>query len=233
MSSLFIVVLLVFIAGLPLALAWCYFRAKTAERAPLFLFALLAGLLGVVLAAVIQLFLAPLMPEPVFQPENRLIIFYKIFVEIALTEETARLLSILVIALPLAKRYKDRPDMRVPFVRTLGLLAGFTFAAVETVFFAMTAMDTGLIRAVSAAPLHGACGMRAGNAVLNLKTAPLHSVFSLLSAAALHGVYNFLVQRNGFSPYLGVAIAVTALLAGLQSIDFKSKDGAAPNTVAE
>jgi hypothetical protein len=225
MSSLFIVVLLVFIAGLPIVLAWWYFRAKTSVRVSLFLFALLAGLLGVLVAAAIQLFIAPLIPEPAFQPDSRLLIFYKIFVEIALTEETARLLTILVVALPLLKQYKNQPDLRVPLTRTLGLLAGFTFAAVETVFFAMTTMDAGLIRAVSAAPLHGACGIRAGNAVLKLKTAPLFSVFSLFSAAALHGVYNFLVQRNGISPYLGVAIAITAMLAGLQSIALLPKHG--------
>jgi hypothetical protein len=101
------------------------------------------------------------------------------------------------------------------------MVSGFSFAAIETIFFTMTNIDSGLIRVISAVPLHGACGIRAGRAILDGKRSVGLSALSILFSVALHGIYNSLMQRGGFFIYLGVALAVTALISGAQSISFE------------
>lgn len=219
MSAVLVVVLMIFVAGLPVAVACCYFYAKHAMRG--FWVAILAGVVAVLLAAGAQILVAPLTPQPNLQSGTKWAVLYTIFIEIASTEELARFLMLMLCARILKKIIETRLSNKTAFVRALGMIAGFSFAAVETIFFTMTNPDSGIIRAISAAPLHGACGIRAGNAVLNSKRSPGLSILSIFFAIALHGIYNFLVQRGGFFPYLGVALAVTALLSGAQSIHFE------------
>jgi hypothetical protein len=228
MSAAFVVILMILIAGLPVAAGWYYFRVKHAVASRVFLAALAAGLFAVALAAGAQIFVAPLAPEPDLKTGTKWVILYKIFIEIACTEEMARFLTLLLFSRLLHKQFQKNMWKKTALTRTFGMIAGFSFAAVETIFFTMTNPDSGLIRAISAAPLHGACGIRAGNAVSYLKRSPALSVLSVVFAIALHGIYNFLAQRGGFFPYLGVALAVSALISGAQSISFEpeTEDGA-------
>jgi hypothetical protein len=220
MSAVLIVGLMIFIAGLPVVAGCWYFRAKHAVALRAFLAAMLAGMAAVLLAAGAQVLVAPLSPQPNLQSGTKWAILYIIFVEIASTEELARLLMLMLGTSILKKTLGADSGKKVALVRVIGLISGFSFAAVETIFFTMSSLGSGLIRAISAAPLHGACGIRAANALLNAKRSPGLSVLSILFAIALHGIYNFLAQRGGLFPYLGVGLAVTALISGVQSIRF-------------
>jgi hypothetical protein len=226
MSAVLVVVLMLLIAGLPVALGCWYFRAKHAISRRGFLAAILAGMAAVLLAVGAQLFAAPLAPQPNLQSGTKWTILYTIFIEIASTEELARFLTMLLCTSVLKKTLEKIPHRRIAQVRVYGMISGFSFAAVETLFFTMINIDSGITRAISAVPLHGACGIRAANAVLNCKRSPGLSVLSIFFAIALHGIYNFLVQRGGFFPYLGAGLAVTALLSGVQSISFDEPDPA-------
>jgi hypothetical protein len=219
MSAVLVVVLMILVAGLPVVLGCWYFRAKHAMALRFFFAAVLAGMAAVLLAAGAQLLVAPLSPRPNLETGTKWAILYVIFVEIASTEELARFLTLMLCTSALKKVLEAAPD-KTALVRATGMISGFSFAAIETIFFTMTNPDSGIIRAISAVPLHGACGIKAANAVLYGKRSPGLTLLSVLFAIALHGTYNFLVQRGGLFPYLGVALAVTALLSGAQSIRF-------------
>jgi hypothetical protein len=221
MSAVFVVILMILIAGLPVAAGCWYFRAKHAVARRVFLMAFFAGTAAVLLAAGAQILVAPLAPQPNLQSGAKWAILYTIFIEIASTEELARVLMLAFFTRLLKKTIEENPHSKTALVRTFGMIAGFSFAAVETIFFTMTNINSGLVRAISAVPLHGACGIRAGNAVLDSKRSAGLSFLSIFFAIALHGIYNFLAQRGGFFPYLGVALALTALLSGAQSIRFE------------
>jgi hypothetical protein len=229
MSAVLVVVLMVLVAGLPVALGCWYFRAKHAMALRFFFAAAFAGMAAVLLAAGAQLLVAPLSPQPNLETGTKWAILYKIFIEIATTEELARFLALSVCVNALKNLLEAAPH-KTALVRATGMISGFSFAAVETIFFTMTNPDSGIIRAISAVPLHGACGIKAANAVLNSRRSPGLSLMSIIFAVALHGIYNFLVQRGGLLPYLGVALAVTALLSSAQSIVFEENDGGAGET---
>jgi RsiW-degrading membrane proteinase PrsW (M82 family) len=226
-SAVFFVVLIILIAGLPIVAAGWYFRAKHAVAMRVFVAAMLAGLAAVLVAAVAQVYAASFTPQPDLESGTKWGILYTIFVEIALTEELARFLMMALFVRLLKKHAEKAPGNKPALVRTFGMVSGFSFAAIETIFFTMTNIDTGLIRVISAAPLHGACGIRAGCAIVDAKRSVGLSVLSIIFAVALHGVYNSLMQRGGFFPYLGVALAVTALVSGAQSIRFE-EHGSSP-----
>jgi hypothetical protein len=220
MSAVFVVALMILVAVLPVVLGCWYFRAKHAMAMRFFFVATLAGMAAVLLAAGAQLLVAPLSPQPNLETGTKWAILYTIFIEIASTEELARFLTLMLCASALKKTLEAAPN-KTALVRVTGMISGFSFAAVETIFFTMTNPDSGIIRAISAVPLHGACGIKAANAVLNSKRSPGLSLLSIVFAIALHGTYNFLVQRGGLFSYLGIALAVTALLSGAQSIRFE------------
>jgi RsiW-degrading membrane proteinase PrsW (M82 family) len=232
MSALLFVMLMLLmllIAGLPIVAAVWYFRAKHAVAMRVFGAAMLAGLAAVLVAAGAQRFAASFTPQPNLQAGARWGILYTIFIEIAFTEEAARFLTMLLSVRLLKKSIKKNPRNRPALVKTFGMVSGFSFAAIETIFFAMTNtnINAGLIRVISTVPLHGACGIRAGRAILDGKHSAGLSVLSILFAVALHGVYNSLMQRGGGFTYLGVALAITALVSGAQSIHFEELDPSA------
>jgi hypothetical protein len=101
------------------------------------------------------------------------------------------------------------------------MISGFSFAVIETIFLTMTNIDSGFISVISAVPLHGACGIRAGRAILDSKRSIGLSALSIFFATALHGIYNSLMQRGGFFTCLGVVLAVTAFVSGAQLINFE------------
>ena len=215
------------VSGLPVVAAVWYFRAKHAVAMRVFAASMLAGLAAVLLAAGAQTVAASFTPQPNLQAGATWVILYTIFIEIAFTEEMARFLTMLLFVRLLNKVIEKDPYNKPALVKTFGMVSGFSFAVIETIFFTMTNIDSGLIRVISAAPLHGACGIRAARAILDGKRSPGLSALSILFAVALHGIYNSLMQRGGLFTYLGVALAITALISGAQSISFE--DPASPS----
>jgi len=96
-----------------------------------------------------------------------------------------------------------------------GLVAGLGFAILENSVYA--ALDTRvlLLRAVTAAPLHAACGSRVGGASVMFRTNPIQAAMRLIAATAIHGIYNFMVAVPGFPSIMAILIALSALASSI------------------
>jgi RsiW-degrading membrane proteinase PrsW (M82 family) len=215
MNGLWTLLLLIAISALPAlaVLLWIRFR-RLPVRMPWFLLSLLAGALSLGLAAVLQ----SLFPET---GEARLgVLLAKIFVQIALTEELGRLV-VFSLLLSLARRMEPHPS---GFAAITGLVAGLGFAVVETAMYGAGNFSIALVRAITAAPLHGACGARIGVAVFHIRDAPAKSLILFLYAVALHGMYNFMILSRGVPLFFPILIAFTALLSSLRLIRFSGEE---------
>lgn len=99
-----------------------------------------------------------------------------------------------------------------------GLVAGLGFAVLETAVYGASDSGILLIRAVTAAPLHAACGSRVGIAAASIRANPIQSLLRLFSAAAIHGVYNLMIIMPGFPSIMAVLIALTTLASSVITI---------------
>ncbi|MDR1419913.1 MAG: PrsW family intramembrane metalloprotease [Treponema sp.] len=96
-----------------------------------------------------------------------------------------------------------------------GLAGGLGFALAETASYGAANMGAALLRAFTAAPLHGACGGRAGLAAAAFRDNPAAGILRFLSAAAIHGMYNFLILRSGLSSVIAVLAASSFFVSSL------------------
>jgi len=181
------------------------------------LFALLAGAAAFFPALILQNFLN----FRLFSGA-RMELFYQIFIRIAFTEELSRLLMLIVFFLisERAARDTDRSlfwaDIRKG--TAAGLVAGLGFAILENAVYAASDMGIILLRMVTAAPLHAACGSRVGAAAVLLRTNPVQAILRLLTATAIHGVYNFMVTIPGLPSLIAILIAFSALFTSIMII---------------
>jgi RsiW-degrading membrane proteinase PrsW (M82 family) len=207
--------LLVFITLLPLISVYLWFRiSKFPIKRLWFFLALLGGAVALCVAALIQHFL------PKSGDDFITDFFLILFIKIAFTEELSRFV-VLALFFRLSSFFtRQVPGEGVPFPLGLatGMLAGFGFAAVETACYGPENMDIILIRTLTAAPLHGACGARDGAAAVLCTRKPLRSFLRFFSAVVIHGMYNFMVVRTGLSSVFAILIAVTALASSIQEI---------------
>ncbi|MDR1949770.1 MAG: PrsW family intramembrane metalloprotease [Spirochaetaceae bacterium] len=219
MNGLRILFLLIILSALPVFLVGIWFRASKYPLGPRwFLLSLLSGVISLFPAALLQSF---------FSRQDGVLLgslLFKIFVQIALTEEAGRLL-VLFALFWLWRRRGKRPDPPAPsFWAATGLLSGLGFAVVETASYGAVNLGLALLRAFTAAPLHGACGARVGLTAASLKTEPVRAVLRFLSAVALHGMYNFMILSPGLPAIFSVFIAFSALASSLLAI----RSGAPP-----
>jgi RsiW-degrading membrane proteinase PrsW (M82 family) len=207
--------LLVVITALPVLAAFLWFRmSKFPMRLPWFLISLLTGALALMAAVLIQSLF----------PRNSGIsaggFFFKLFIQIAFTEELGRVMVLLLI-LRLRALFKGAAPGDAgafPLGTATGLLAGLGFAVVETASYGAENLGTALFRSFTAAPLHGACGARDGAAAVLLRRTPLRALARFLSAVVIHGMYNFMMIRTGLYSVFAVLAAVTALASAIQEI---------------
>ncbi|GHV72612.1 hypothetical protein AGMMS49928_29830 [Spirochaetia bacterium] len=205
MDGLWVLLLLIFTAALPVLLVYVWFKAANIPLSRRwFLLALLAGALSLPLAALMQHFL-PL-------PGG----YWGIFIRIALTEELSRLLMVFI----LFRLKKPAPGAKTGAARgaAVGLLAGLGFALVENAYYGAANIGITLVRSFTAAPLHGACGARIGQAAEAIRKAPVRALVRFLSAVAIHGMYNFMIVSPGIAPIFPVLVALFALAASVQAI---------------
>jgi RsiW-degrading membrane proteinase PrsW (M82 family) len=220
MNGLWTLLLLIAISALPVLAVVIWIRLRRFPVQPSwFLLALLGGALSLGLAAVLQ----SLFPET---GEARMgVLLVKIFVQIALTEELGRL-AVFSLLLGLARRFSGAAkSYSSGFAAITGLIAGLSFAAVETAtMYGAGNFSIALARAITAAPLHGACGVRIGDAVFHIRSAPAKSLIRFLYAVGLHGMYNFMIlSRGGIPLFFPVLIAFAALLSSLRLIRFSDE----------
>lgn len=208
---------LIIVSALPVFLIFIWFRAGKYPLGPRwFLCALLGGVVSLFLAALLQ---------SLFSRGGAILLgsqVFKIFIQIALTEELSRLPVLFLLLLLWRRRGKNFgpvADSPVPsFWAATGLLSGLGFAVVETASYSAVNPGLALLRAFTAALLHGACGARAGLTVISLKTKPLRALFRFLTAVTLHGMYNLMILSPGLPAVFSVFIAFSAIASSLLTI---------------
>ena len=214
MNSLFVFALLILTAILPVIILYIWKgRIKLPLSLPWFLTALAAGIVSLVIAALAQNFFPfPLLPGSVGS------IFLAIFVRIAFIEEVSRLFTLF----PLIKAATPRRDLG--FAAALGLAAGLGFAAAENAFYGMANIGIIVLRIFTAAPLHGACAIRAAAALFKFRTQPVRAIFLFLSAVIIHGAYNLIIVSPAIPGFLAVPTALIALFISLPLIKDNMND---------
>jgi RsiW-degrading membrane proteinase PrsW (M82 family) len=221
MIGIWILILLIVISALPIFAVFIWFRII---RFPIsfwwFSGSLAIGAIALLLAG----FLQSLFP-PFFGIDIGALLF-KLFIQVALIEEIGRLLMILLF-LWLRHRF-IQPSFEIPFFfgAATGLLAGLGFAVIETASYGAADPGSALLRAFTAAPLHGACGCRVGLAAVNLPQKPLRALAFFFYAVAIHGMYDFMVISPGLSPVFPIILVLAASFSSIRMI----RQGMADNT---
>ena len=220
MSNLWVLLILIFISSIPAIAVYVWFRlAKYQFSLVQFLFALLAGAAAFFPALILQDIL-----NFSFSAQGRAELFYHIFVRIALTEELSRLLM-LFIFFWISSRIKpdEVPGQPLSYNTVkkgtaVGLVAGLGFAMLENAVYGASNAGTLLLRAITAAPLHGACGSRVGAAAVMFRSNPIQALFRVFTAAVIHGVYNFMIALSGLPSIAAVLIAISVFITAVLTI---------------
>ena len=218
MGALFILIL---ISSIPAIAVFVWFRLT---RAPFSIFwfsaSLLAGAASFFPALFFQSFFRA--GSGIFTLSGKWGLFAEIFVRVALTEELSRFLLLLILFTVIGRLYENSGGIKA---NTAGLVAGLGFAILESSVYGASNPVNALLRAFTAAPLHGACGSRVGSSVVLLREHPVLGVFRFLSAVAIHGAYNFMLNIPGRFPVIAaVLIALSALLSAIQIVRNEMKD---------
>ncbi|GHU69664.1 hypothetical protein FACS189450_02900 [Spirochaetia bacterium] len=229
MNGLLVLFALILIAALPVFLVYLWFRiARFPMPLPWFLFFLLSGAAALFIALLLQ----NIFPDILTADSGPAALIINIFCKIALTEELGRLLMLLLFFKILNLMGRGiPPDARTPapvvkaaagspgvfsgdaavWGSVAGLLAGLGFALIEGAAYGAANIGVALLRAFTAAPLHGACGARVGAAAAVCRDHPLPALLRFLVAAAIHGMYNFMILLPGIPTVLAVFAALSAL----------------------
>jgi len=228
MSGAWVLFIILLVSSLPVIIVYAWFRiAKYDFSSVWFLFALLTGIAAFFPALILQDFL-----NFSFSSGGRAGLFYHIFFRIAFTEEFSRLLMLIIfftisnlsVKQPLTNRTGASALVNTKIPPTLnmikkatatGLVAGLGFAILENSVYAALDSRVLLLRAVTAAPLHAACGSRVGGASVMFRTNPIQAFLRLITATAIHGIYNFMAAVPGFPSIMAVLIAFTALASSI------------------
>ncbi|GMO42315.1 MAG: hypothetical protein Ta2B_22530 [Termitinemataceae bacterium] len=175
---------------------------------PVFLCAAACGVLSTVFAALLQGMLDP----PEFS--NRIAILYYIFVRISFSEEIMRV----VVLFPFFMLYKKifKSELTKPFAVICGLCSGLAFASVETALIAATNPTFILIRLITAAPLHGACGVRCAAAAFS-KPFGSKNIRYFAGALILHAFYDaMLISGNRLFIAIAVMLTIAVLIRSVR-----------------
>jgi RsiW-degrading membrane proteinase PrsW (M82 family) len=213
---------LILIAALPVLLLFLWYRlARCPINAGWFLIFLFGGASSMLLALLMQ-GLIPVLPGSATSSLGGLgSIIFNLFCRIAATEELSRFL-VFMILFPLARIKGEDATLRGS---AAGLAAGLGFALMESASYGASDIGVALLRTVTSAPLHGACGARVGAAAAGLGGRPLPVVMRILSAVAIHGMYNFMILGSGALAIMAIIAAICALISSILSIRAQIKSG--------
>ena len=235
MSGVGILFILLLVSSIPAIAVFIWFRFARYPFSPVrFLVSLLAGAASLFPA----LFLQNMFPagSGILYVSGKWGIFVEIFVRIAFTEELSRFL-ILIILFCVFRRF-SRPAVQpeqsmngqqdpltdvnisaLTMAGATGLVAGLGFAIFESAIYGAANPGNVLLRAFTAAPLHGACGFRVGSSIEMVKKNPVQGISRFLSAALIHGVYNFMIIIPGsLTSVAAVLIALSGLATAILGI---------------
>jgi RsiW-degrading membrane proteinase PrsW (M82 family) len=207
--------ILIFISSIPAIAMFIWFRlARYPFSTPLFSATLLAGAASFFPALLFQ-YIFPA-GSGIFQLSGKWGLFAEIFIRIALTEELSRFLILLILFAIIGNFFKKPVGA---MANAAGFAVGLGFAILESAVYGVSSPVNALLRAFTAAPLHGACGSRVGSSVALLREYPVRGIFRFLSAVAVHGAYDFMLNIPGRFPHIAaVFIVISALISAIQVI---------------
>jgi RsiW-degrading membrane proteinase PrsW (M82 family) len=214
-NGLPVLLTLIFTAALPVVLLFLWYNFA---RCPLstgwFLLFLLGGGASMFIALVLQALVSMLAGGSAASLEGIGRVIFTMFFRIAVTEELSRLLVFLIL-FPLARIGGENAVLRG---RAAGLIAGLGFALVESASYGASDAGIALLRAVTSAPLHGACGERVGAALAGRKEGFFPALMRFLSAVAIHGTYNLMIASSGVIAIMAILAAFCALASSVISV---------------
>jgi RsiW-degrading membrane proteinase PrsW (M82 family) len=222
MNGLPVLLLLILIAALPVLLLFFWYRRVRCPISPTwFLIFLFGGASSMFLALIMQN-LVPVLPgSSVRSLGNMGSIIFNQFCRIATTEEAARFLVFLIL-FPLARIKGEQAVLRGS---AAGLAAGLGFALMESASYGASDTGIALLRTVTSAPLHGACGARVGAAAAGFSDGPFPVIMRFLSAVAIHGMYNIIILGSGVLAIVAILAAFCALASSILLIRSQLKTG--------
>jgi len=227
MSGAGVLVLLLLISSIPAIAVFMWLRLARYPFSPArFSASLLAGAASFFPALLFQRALAP--ENGIFLVAGKWGLVAEIFIRIAFTEELSRFLVLLALLAVFRRFGHAAPDAGNPgggqvspltMACAAGLVAGLGFAILESAAYGASNPSNALLRAFTAAPLHGACGFRVGASVAMFRESPVRAVFRFLIAVVIHGVYNFMLLIPGILPPVAATlIALSALASSIVAI---------------
>jgi RsiW-degrading membrane proteinase PrsW (M82 family) len=206
MKGIWILIILILTAALPAIVAFFLLKSrKSAVNLPWFLASIAAGIVSFLTAAFVQNQL-PIEKQSGFWP-----VFFSLFIRIAMVEEGSRILTIF----PFLRIGKNYHNCKSSFGAALGLVAGLGFAVIESAYHGITDLGIAILRIFTAAPLHAACGIRAGAAVFTARKNPKKSLVLFISSVFIHGAYNSIIVNPALSSFLAIPLTIAALFTSL------------------
>ncbi|WP_304223514.1 PrsW family glutamic-type intramembrane protease [Gracilinema caldarium] len=218
-------VLVVGISALPVIVLFFYLKKRVPQFGNwLFIAALAAGSLSMLLASLLQITL------PAANAGTFLALIYTVFIRNAMTEELGRLLVLILLFWILPVFYQfDEHEMSeeqrllpLYIVVFIGITAGFSFAMLETISYGMLNLQLVIVRTLTSAPLHAACAARVSVAAWLIfkggeaqRGKMVKAVFYGISAVLIHGIYNLLLLFPSSFAVLPVILAYIALASAL------------------
>jgi RsiW-degrading membrane proteinase PrsW (M82 family) len=213
MQGLWVLTLLILISALPVLLAFIWFRLSGFPLSlPWFLLSLLGGAAALLVAALMQNLV------PGSDKTSLRVVLYTLFVRIALLEEAGRFVVLLLIFSLGRRAGKDSARFTPAYCAATGLLTGLGFAVIETASYGAANVGIALLRAFTAAPIHGACGSRVGLAALRCTRTPVRCAAWFFSSVIVHGAYNLLLVSPRTPRILPVLIAFAMLVSSVRII---------------
>jgi len=237
MPGSLVLFVLILISAIPVIAVYIWYRlAKYQFSLIWFLLALLAGAAAVFPALFLRELLNLSIPSG-----GRLNLFYQFFVRTASTEEVSRLIMLSIFFFLSSRITKENSRTlsteqfpswdKIRKGAAGGLVAGLGFALLETAAYGASNANILLLRAVTAAPLHAACGSRVGIASVIFRSNPFQALMRLLTAIAIHGIFNFMCNLPGFPSIMAVLIALSAVASSILTIrsSWNNEDSSQPN----
>ncbi len=156
---------------------------------------------------------------PSFTVETIADVFLNIIVRTAVPEELSRFIAAFLFIMT-AKRWKRlNPIETKSDGSAAGLVIGLGFALLETAGYAMSNIEITFLRAVTASPIHAACGIRIGMSAVSFCTHKNASgLWNMLLAILIHTVYNFIILNPETPLVFLVLIAAASLISSLMNI---------------
>jgi len=205
---------LIIAAALPAIIVFFWLRfGKPSINLPWFLLSLSAGIISFIVAAMIQSLFAINRREGVWP------VLFNIFIRIAMIEEASRI----IILFFLNRATRNRRN-NIAFGAAIGLITGLGFAVIESAFYGIANINITLFRIFTAAPLHAACGIRAGTAVFAAPQHPVKAFFLFISSVFIHGAYNLMIVNPAIPSFLAIPTALIAFFASIYYLSESPSD---------